>query len=59
MRRFARLTGDLPALSEPDIKVIALAYALERDAHGIAHLRLEPPPLVLSKHKNNKVGTDG
>eukprot|EP00227_Mantoniella_beaufortii_P002652 CAMPEP_0197614028 /NCGR_PEP_ID=MMETSP1326-20131121/59317_1 /TAXON_ID=1155430 /ORGANISM="Genus nov. species nov., Strain RCC2288" /LENGTH=569 /DNA_ID=CAMNT_0043182897 /DNA_START=226 /DNA_END=1935 /DNA_ORIENTATION=+ len=54
VRRFARLTGDLPALSEPDIKVVALAYMLERDTHGVAHLRSEPPPLVLSKHKFNK-----
>lgn len=54
VRRFARLTGDLGALSEPDLKVIALAYMLERDAHGVAHLRSEPPPLVLSKHKHNK-----
>ena len=54
VRRFARLTGDLGALSDPDIKVIALAYMLERDAHGVKHLRSEPPPLVLSKHKHNK-----
>ena len=53
VRRFARLTGDLGALSEPDLRVIALAYMLERDAHGVAHLR-EDPPLVLSKHKHNK-----
>ena len=54
VRRFARLTGDLGALSEPDVKVIALAYMLERDAHGVKHLRSEPPPLVLSKHKHNR-----
>ena len=54
VRRFARLTGDLGALSEPDLRVIALAYMLERDAHGVAHLREDPPPLVLSKHKHNK-----
>lgn len=54
VRRFARLTGDLGALSTPDLKVIALAYMLERDAHGVAHIRTEPPPLTLSKHKNNK-----
>ena len=43
VRRFARLTGDLGALSEPDLRVIALAYMLERDAHGVAHLREDPP----------------
>jgi RNA-binding protein NOB1 len=53
VRRFARLTGDLGALSEPDLRVIALAYMLERDAHGVAHLRTEPPPPKLSKHKHD------
>ena len=54
VRRFARLTGDLGALSEPDLRVVALAYMLERDAHGVAHLRTEPPPPKLSKHKHDK-----
>jgi hypothetical protein len=38
VRRFAKLTGDIGALSEPDIRVIALAYMLERDAHGVVGL---------------------
>ena len=54
VRRFAKLTGDIGALSEPDVRCIALAYMLERDAHGVAHLRTSPAPVVLSKHKHNK-----
>ena len=54
VRRFAKLTGDIGALSEPDVRCIALAYMLERDAHGTAHLRTSPAPVVLSKHKHNK-----
>tara|TARA_B100001142_G_scaffold325046_1_gene377906 strand:+ start:14 stop:1681 length:1668 start_codon:yes stop_codon:yes gene_type:complete len=53
VRRFARMTGDLGALSEPDVKVIALAYALERETHGVAHLRAEPPPVTLSKRTHD------
>ena len=54
VRRFARLTGDLGALSDPDIRCIALHYMLEREAHGLSAVRTEPPPLVLSKHKHSK-----
>ena len=54
VRRFARLTGDLGALSDPDVRCIALHHTLEKEAHGLAHVRSEPPPLVLSKHKHNK-----
>ena len=54
VRRFAKLTGDIGALSEPDVRCIALAYMLERDAHGTAHLRTSPAPVVLSRHKHNK-----
>ena len=43
VRRFAKLTGDIGALSEPDVRCIALAYMLERDAHGTAHLRTPSP----------------
>ena len=54
VRRFAKLTGDIGALSEPDVRCIALAYMLERVAHGVAHLRTSPAPVVLSKNKHNK-----
>ena len=46
--------GDLGALSDPDVRCIALHLMLENEAHGLAHVRSEPPPLVLSKHKHNK-----
>jgi hypothetical protein len=37
--------GYLQALSEVDLKLIALAYTLETQAHGTSHLRSKPPPL--------------
>ncbi|KAI9027941.1 Nin one binding Zn-ribbon like-domain-containing protein [Hyaloraphidium curvatum] len=41
---FARKTGDFPSLSLTDLKVLALTYMLDREAHGgTAHLRMEPP----------------
>ena len=54
VRRFAKATGDTASLSEPDIKVIALAYQLERDAHGTEHLRATPAPVVQQKHKRSQ-----
>eukprot|EP00850_Spirogloea_muscicola_P000067 SM000001S04469 [mRNA] locus=s1:337134:338969:- [translate_table: standard] len=44
---FARATGDLDVLSRTDVRLIALARTLEAEAHGTAHLRAAPPPLVL------------
>ena len=41
--RFAKLTGDLPALSAVDKRVLALAYMMEKEAKGsVEHLRTEP-----------------
>lgn len=42
---FARATGDLQSLSDVDLKLLALTYTLEAQAHGTAHLRTQPPPL--------------
>ena len=61
VRRFARLTGDLGALSDPDIRCIALHLALEREAHGLAHVRTEPPPCSsrntsTTSNRNNRGG---
>lgn len=42
---FARATGDLQSLSGVDLKLLALTYTLEAQAHGTAHLRTQPPPL--------------
>ncbi|KAM1079948.1 hypothetical protein ACFX13_014920 [Malus domestica] len=43
--KFARATGDLQTLSDVDIKLIALTYALEAQIHGTEHLRDCPPPV--------------
>ncbi|KAI8050970.1 Nin one binding Zn-ribbon like-domain-containing protein [Syncephalis plumigaleata] len=40
--RFAKLTGDFAVLSMTDIKVMALAYTLEKERNGIAHLKTMP-----------------
>ncbi|KAG6511502.1 RNA-binding NOB1-like protein [Zingiber officinale] len=49
---FARETGDLQTLSDVDLKVVALAYMLESQIHGIDHLRERPPPLHVVNVKN-------
>ncbi|KAJ1919979.1 20S-pre-rRNA D-site endonuclease nob1 [Mycoemilia scoparia] len=40
--RFAKKTGDYASLAVADIKVIALAYMLEKQKNGVDHLRAEP-----------------
>jgi len=40
---FAKLTGDLQAISFNDLKVLALTYMLEAQSNGISHIRTEPP----------------
>ncbi|BFI04742.1 RNA-binding protein NOB1 [Marchantia polymorpha subsp. ruderalis] len=50
--RFARATGDLQALSEVDMKLIALTYTLEAQVHGTEHIRTQPPPLILTRKTN-------
>ena len=45
VRRFAKLTGDFPALSSVDTRVLALAWMCEKEAKGgVTHLRTTPPP---------------
>lgn len=39
---FSKKTGDYPSLSATDIKVMALAYQLEKEKIGTAHLKTEP-----------------
>ena len=39
---FAKKTGDFFSLSVPDLKVLALTYMLEKETHGVAHIRVEP-----------------
>jgi len=48
---FARKTGDLRSLSTTDIRVIALAYTLERELVGTDHLRTEPTKKVIATNK--------
>ena len=56
VKQFARLTGDIGALSEPDIKVIALALTLEQEkCNGdLSHIRTEPPPPRKYRRKASK-----
>ena len=45
IKAFAKLTGDLPALSTVDMRVLALAWMLEKEAKGgVDHLRTAPIP---------------
>jgi RNA-binding protein NOB1 len=39
---FSKKTGDYPSLSATDIKVMALAYQLEKERVGTDHLKKEP-----------------
>jgi RNA-binding protein NOB1 len=50
---FAKKTGDFYSLSATDLKVIALAYMLEKDIHGLERIRTEP---VSSQTKRKVVG---
>ncbi|RKP09402.1 Nin one binding Zn-ribbon like-domain-containing protein [Thamnocephalis sphaerospora] len=40
--RFSKLTGDFASLSLPDLRVLALAYMLEKERNGVAHLKVRP-----------------
>jgi rRNA maturation endonuclease Nob1 len=45
IKRFAKLTGDLPVLSAVDVRVLALTWMLEKqESGGVDHLRTEPLP---------------
>ena len=47
VRSFSRKTGDFRSLSIVDIKVLALAYQLEKEYNnGTQHLRTEPAKAV-------------
>ena len=49
---FARKTGDLRGLSTTDIRLIALAYTLERELVGTDHLRSVPTKKVIVTNKS-------
>ena len=62
IKDFARKTGDLPALSVVDLRVLALAYMLEKEAKGtIDHLRTTPapPPTPRGRPQADSATTDG
>ncbi|KAJ2144045.1 20S-pre-rRNA D-site endonuclease nob1 [Coemansia sp. RSA 2440] len=42
VRNFAKKTGDFASLALADMKVVALAFMLEKRANGMERLRLEP-----------------
>ena len=51
---FAQATGDLHSLSLVDLKLLALAYSLEKAAHGDCHLRKHPEQVVQCRvHRSN------
>ncbi|CAL6386459.1 unnamed protein product [Bathycoccus prasinos] len=58
VKRFARLTGDIGQLSEPDINVIALALKLEREKcdGDLSHVRTVPQPARKYRRKASKTG---
>ncbi len=58
VKRFARLTGDIGQLSEPDVNVIALALKLEREKcdGDLSHVRTVPPPARKYRRKASKTG---
>mmetsp|Transcript_23516 Transcript_23516/g.63731 ORF Transcript_23516/g.63731 Transcript_23516/m.63731 type:complete len:504 (+) Transcript_23516:21-1532(+) len=42
---FARKTGDYAALSQPDLKILALTWMLEKESNGAKHLLETPKPM--------------
>jgi RNA-binding protein NOB1 len=60
VRRFALLTGDASVLSTVDCKLLALALALEWEAHGRDHLRSKPPlPTAVKRAGRNPTPLPG
>lgn len=44
---FARKTGDLHQLSIEDVRLLSVAYGLEVELNGSAHLRSDPVPVTM------------
>ncbi|CAL1535676.1 unnamed protein product [Lymnaea stagnalis] len=57
---FAKKTGDYRVLSAVDIKVLALAYDLEKQFRGTDHIRKEPPtkPEFVVGNKTDTLGVN-
>lgn len=59
VKRFAKLTGDLPVLSAVDVRVLALTWMLEKQENGgVDHLRTEPLPRGAPRRPRPPAGTD-
>ncbi|KAI9593618.1 Nin one binding Zn-ribbon like-domain-containing protein [Syncephalis fuscata] len=52
---FSKLTGDFAALSMTDIKVMALAYTLEKERNGVAHLKTTPESRTAMANTKNPI----
>lgn len=52
IRAFAQKTGDLHALSEVDVGLLALTYTLEAELHGVEHVRSEPAPVLAHRRQH-------
>ena len=51
---FAKQTGDLYQLSLEDVRLLALAYTLEKQLHGTEHLRSAPVPVRSRAKRSDK-----
>lgn len=61
MVNFSKKTGDYASLSKTDLKVLALAYMLEKERNGVAHLKTEPKQVrveVTSEREKLRVRTE-
>ena len=59
IRKFAKLTGDLPVLSAVDVSVLALAWMLEKETkNGVSHLRVAPQPVAASRPRRDAPESD-
>lgn len=50
MTEFSKKTGDYGSLSAVDIRVMALAYHLEKEHVGTDHIKTEPETKVWYEH---------
>jgi rRNA maturation endonuclease Nob1 len=53
---FATKTGDLRALSKPDLQILALTYMLEKEENGIAHIPTQPLKTATADGKSVNFG---
>ncbi|TPX33780.1 hypothetical protein SmJEL517_g03410 [Synchytrium microbalum] len=51
---FSKRTGDYPVLSRTDIRLIALAWTLEKEENGMTNLKSDPQPIRVNQGKQHK-----